>query len=298
MTKFGLSRSGGGERTGYAIYFPDKPRAELKGQIVSVSRSEKLGGIPLEDRNELVTALSTYRSCTYDYASQVIEAQIVRTKPGDSYPIEFGYHESIEIEIPPGGLKGVRYIFSPSNEDASNRLAKELKTDRVKLNNTVKLEFKPTDEHSDQFEIDMDSIAGRLTPVFGNKRRRSKRISGQAIADHFMSRTKTGFPVTEPFVVGEIDDLKVELSFGRVGNNTTNGDGQRRKLWTREGNVLSGKLASSYIDDTTFIPPSLELSVVDKRSRGFKEFPVIDPARKAKMQEIAKSIEDAFAPEA
>lgn len=205
---------------------------------------------------------------------------------------------SVEVSRAPKGepaeyVLGIHaaYVGDKPEKD----LAEALGVERATLSKAVTVEFAP---EGDRFRIDMDAVAGRLATVFGNggKDRRGSRISGKAIADHFMSRDQYGHPVEEAYTIGEMDGFRVALSFGRVGGHINYDVDRTTEQWQREGNTLRGGLADDYEDRAKHVAPSLVLSLVDARKERYDDCPVISPERKATMQAVAQRLADAFQP--
>ena len=198
---------------------------------------------------------------------------------------------SVEINKAPEG-EPAAYVLeiwaAYVGDEPEKDLAQALGVERPTLSKAVTVEFNP---QGDQFKIDMDAVAGRLATVFNNQQ---NNISGRVFADHFMSRDRYGHPVTEGYVLGELDGFKVALNFGRVGDHIDYRADRQKELWQREGNTLSGGLADDYKDESKYVAPSLVLSIVDAKKERYDTIPVISPERKATMQAVAQRLVDAF----
>ncbi|HLW02707.1 MAG TPA: hypothetical protein VKT82_28895 [Ktedonobacterales bacterium] len=206
---------------------------------------------------------------------------------------------SIEIEKLPQG-EPAEYALGISaayvGEKPEIALAEALGVERATRRKNVTIEYAP---QNDQFRIDMDDVASRLgtVPATTGKDRRG-RITGKAIADHFMSRDRYGHPISEAFVLGERDGFRISLRFGRVGEHIDSQVDRKKELWQRSGNMLQGGLAKEYSDKTKSVPPSLVVSVVDARSKSYQNFPVVSPEKLATMQAISERIAAVFQPKA
>lgn len=194
-------------------------------------------------------------------------------------------------------------------------LAENLGVERGVSWKNVEVVFEP---EGNQFKIDFEQVAGKLTDVVGELQpsstkagekktglagifgsrggKRGTEVSGKTIAEQLMRVDKYG-DSEGPFVLGTKDGVEVTVGLGRAGRRFEWKDGVKSEdKWRADGAVITGPLDTDYRDESKLIPPSISISIRPQSEDKYSRLPAVDPKVKATMNDLTQRISSAFSP--
>lgn len=153
-----------------------------------------------------------------------------------------------------------------------------------------------------QFKIDFDPVAEKLQPIIAElfQLKGSKRITGIDVANYFMTVNEYKEQAYN-FVLGIKDGVEVVLNLGEVKRRFEHRNGKVvADNWSQKESVISGLLGRdyNYEDETKLAPPSFIISIHRFSNEKYNRLPVVDPAMKATMNDLANKIASLFTPSA
>lgn len=199
---------------------------------------------------------------------------------------------NLTIEKAPEG-SGAEYVLGiysgRAGDEPEQEIAEILGIERPIVNTEIQVEFTPDGDH---FSIDMDRVAARLSPLFGE----DGSVSGGAIADHFMSYDRHGSVMTNDYDVGEVDGFGVYSNFRNVHYRS------QSNVWEQDGATLSGPLSlrDYRVPERGYKPASLVFRVADASGDWHKGTVqrVFNQEGKDRMRQVTQQVADTFQPKA
>ena len=177
-------------------------------------------------------------------------------------------------------------------KDVEDGLAETLGVEQGLQWKSVDVRFEP---EAFGFRIDFGEVARRLQGVYAELQTTEKpALTGRDILKTLLEIDPDRLSDSTPFVLGVKDGIEVTLNLGRVGDRFDRRQDSKTPLWGLEDSVLTGRLAEKWGEEGKFDDPSIVITVRRFSKREFDRLPALDPAMKARMNDLASKIASAF----